>query len=75
MPEVLKHKTLLATAMLFVAASATTLAVFTVRQAGISVPALVAAQAFPVGVNIMKEQVVRIWSEFSGRRGKDQEKS
>jgi hypothetical protein len=75
MPEVLKHKTLLATVVLFIAASATTLAVFTVRQAGVSVPGLVAAQAFPVGVNIMKEQLVRIWSGFSARVGGDQEKS
>ncbi|MEI7606379.1 MAG: efflux RND transporter periplasmic adaptor subunit [Rhodospirillaceae bacterium] len=66
MPNITKRKALLASAALVVVAGAAVFAVHSGDGASAGVPAA-PEQAVPVGVSILKEQPVRIWSGFSGR--------
>ena len=64
MPSITKRKALLASAALVVAAGAAAFAVHSGDRAGVPVAP---EQAVPVGISILQEQPVRLWSGFSGR--------
>ena len=66
MPSITKRKALLASAALVVAAGAAAFAVHSGDGARAGVP-VAPEQAVPVGISILKEQPVRLWSGFSGR--------
>jgi len=68
MPNLTNRHALLATTALIVAAGVTALATYAGQRADASVPAATPAQqAIPVGVSVLQEQPVRLWSGFSGR--------
>ena len=66
MLDILKAKTLLATTALMVAGGVAILVAGSGHGADAG-PEAAVEQAAPVGISVMKEQRVRLWSEFSGR--------